>query len=291
MADNEESEEERTSGDGAKRVAWKKNLFSLFADPVKLLTQPIKLPGWAAIIFAIFVFFPDWHARVDFWLHVAKAAGGRVGLVAAAITSPYFSPALAFVGVLWILFVGEPKSVQRRHWLRYVGWSVFLICVTTVVLVGAYGAIEFYIQQQVSVRDHEIQEKSVVRPVFWHLTEGEKTSLGIALDQVPDSDRFELQIKCLPDAGSRAFVEEIGKIFIDHKWKIKANCFFSNTRPDLTGLYISLSKNLAGKPIQELPKNLATLLRIFDKAKTPGRGVAFDDLKDDEFYLVVGNAP
>jgi hypothetical protein len=268
-------------------------LFSLFADPIKILTQPIKLPGWAAILFAVFVFFPDWHARIDFWLHVVQDAGGRMSTIAGAIASPYFSPTLAIAGVLWVLFVGEPtKGVQRRHWLRYVGWSIFLICATTVIVLAGYGALEFYIQKEIGSRDRALQDKAATRPIFWRLTDAEKTALGFELDQIPEAERFELKFKCLPDAGSRTFVEDIAKLINDHKWKISANCLFSNVRPDLTGLYISISKIHEGKPFEKMPKDIRTLATILAAANIPGKGYALDDgMKEDEFYLVVGNAP
>jgi hypothetical protein len=267
------------------RRRWRQRVIALFS-------QPIKLPGWAAAILAVIVSVPDWHSRIEFWLAVAKNMGGYFGMIAAAIASPFFSPALFIGGLLWVLLVGEPaRGVQRRHWLRYVGWSVFLICFTAIIVTAGYGAVEIYIEQEVGKRDHDIQQQAAVRPIFWHMTDLEKTSLAIELDKVPDNERFELKIKCLPDAGSRAFVEEIGKVFIDHHWKISANCLFSNVRPDLVGLYVSIPKNLAGKKMDELPPNLATLLKILSAAEIPGKGVAVDELKDDEFYLVVGNAP
>lgn len=289
-----ENEPRKTTGSHKHetQAAWRSGLFSLFADPVKLLTQPIKLPGWAAILFAVFVFFPDWHARLDFWLHVAASAGGKMGLLASAIASPYFSPALAAVGVLWILFVGEPKGVQRRHWLRYVGWSVLVVCVTTVVVTAGYGAIEFYIQREISVRDNTLQRTAAIRPVFWHMADAEKTALAFELDQIPEADRFEIKVKCLPDAGSRTFVEDVGKVFIDHKWKITANCLFSNVRPDLAGLYVGIPKELVGKKNEELPKNLRVLLGMLNRAKVTGQGLAIDDtLTGEDFSLLVGNAP
>jgi hypothetical protein len=47
---------------------------------------------------------------------------------------------------------------------------------------------------------------------------------------------------------------------------MSVNCLFNDLRPDLTGLHVSV------------PKALPWI-------------AAFDDLKDDEFYLAVGNAP
>jgi hypothetical protein len=60
-----------------------------------ILFGRIKLPGWAAILFAAITGIPDWKSRLDFWLGAVVVAGGHLGMIAAAIASPYFSPALA----------------------------------------------------------------------------------------------------------------------------------------------------------------------------------------------------
>jgi hypothetical protein len=128
--------------------------------------------------------------------------------------------------------------------------------------------------------------------VFWHLTDFEKTSLGFALDQVAEENRFELQIRCLPDAGSRTFVEDFAKVATDHKWKISANCLFSNVRPDLVGLYIGVAKKHANKNVQELPEQARMLAKIFDIAKLNARwGLDKDDSLGDEAVITVGNPP
>ena len=40
-----------------------------------MLTQPIKLPGWAAIALFIYTAIPDNISRVGFWIDVTKATG------------------------------------------------------------------------------------------------------------------------------------------------------------------------------------------------------------------------
>jgi hypothetical protein len=268
------------------RLTWRQRVRALF-------TQPIKLPGWAAAILAVIIFIPDWHSRIEFWLAVAKATTGYFGLIAAAIASPYFSLTLFVGGLLWVLLIGEPaKGVRRRHWLRYVGWSVFLICLTTVVATAGYGAIEFYIQQQVSARDREIQNRTASRPVYWHLTDAQRTALAFELDKVPEEKRFEVKIKCLPDAGSRTMVDDIGKVLIDHKWKVSANCLFSNIRADLTGFGVSVPKGLKddGVKFGDFPDHSRKLIEMLQSSNVVFF-LAADDLKEDEVFLIVGNAP
>jgi hypothetical protein len=255
-----------------------------------ILFGRIKLPGWAAILFAIITGIPDWKSRLDFWLGAVVAAGGYLGMVAAAIASPYFSPGLALAGLAYLLFVGEPKKgVQRHPWWPYVGWSIVSICFAATALTAIIGGVQISIKQQVGQQIQEFQKQAFEAPMFWHLTEWEKYSLGYALDKIKDVDRFKINIRCLPDANPRTFVEDIAKVFLDHKWNVEANCFFSNVRPDLVGLFIGVSKETNGK-IDQAPANARTLARLLDEAGI-SYGVALGENKKDEFSLVVGNAP
>ena len=252
-----------------------------------------KVPAWAVILWEAFQIIPDWKSRVDFWLAIAKGTGGFWGGVATVISVPYFNLGLTAAALLWLGFAGEPKKfVQRHPWLPYLGWAVFGIVLAAIGSSLITGYFELRVKEEVARRDAAIQHDAAVRPVFWHLTDLEKTNLAHELGKIPEAERFPVTVKCLPDAGSRAFVEELAKVFIDEKWKITANCFFSNIRPDLTGLYIGVPKEQVGKKNEELPKNLATLLRIFSAAQLRGNGIATDDtLKGDQFAIIVGNAP
>ncbi len=135
------------------RPSWGQRIKAAF-------THPIKLPGWLAVLIVVAQEIPDWKHRIDFWLEVAKGTGGYLAMAAAAIASPYFTPSLLVAGLGWIIFAGEAhKGVQRHHWLRYVGWSIVTTCLTLMVITVGYGALTFYIQQQVSQKDTELQNK------------------------------------------------------------------------------------------------------------------------------------
>jgi len=252
-----------------------------------------KFPAWAVILWEAFQGIPDWKSRVDFWVDVAKGTGGFWGGVATVISLPYFNLTLTAAALVWLGIAGEPKKgVQRHPWLPYLGWAVFGIVLSAIGSAVITGYFEFKIKSEVSSRDTELQKQYAARPVYWHLTDAQRTALGFELDQIPEDRRFEIKVKCLPDAGSRTFVEDIGKIFIDHKWKLTANCFFTTIRPDLTGLYIAIPKNLNNKKTEELPKNLQTLVHVLDSAKIPGAYATDETLPDGEdFYLAIGNAP
>jgi len=289
MADDEPSLPLETPKADARR-AWRQRVKAVFTDRSKW-------PGWAAILLVVFEVVPDWKSRFDFWLDVAKSTGGYLAVAATVIASPYFTPALLVAGLAWIAFAGEaPRGVQRHHWLRYVGWSIVSVCVTVVVLTAGYGAITFYIKQQVSQQDTDLQHRYAVRPIYWHLTEAQRTALVVALDEVPEQKRFQIDIQCLPDAGSRTFVEDFAQVLHDHSWKFNVNCLFSRLKPEFTGLSIGLNSPLRakveGKPIADWPENLQTIGTILDRAQIPGTWSSFDDdSKDEHFYLLIGNAP
>jgi hypothetical protein len=255
-----------------------------------ILFGRVKLPGWAAILFGIITGIPDWKHRLDFWLGAVIAAGGYLGMVAAVIASPYFSPGLVLAGLAYLLLVGEPKKgVQRHPWWPYIGWSIVSLCFAATVITAIIGGVQITIKQQVGQQIQEFQKQAFEAPMFWHLTEWEKYSLGYALDKIKEGDRFPINILCLPDANPRTFVEDIGKVFIDHKWTVAANCLFNKVRPDLVGLFIVVSKETNGK-IDQAPANARILAQLFEEARISYQ-FALDEIKKDEFSLVVGNAP
>jgi hypothetical protein len=256
-----------------------------------------KLPAWAVILWEALQVIPDWKSRVDFWIDVAKGTSGFWSGVANVISLPYFNFALTATALIWLGLAGEPKKfVQRHPWLPYLGWAVFGIALAAVVSTIGAGYFEFRIKQEVGKRDNEIQQQSAVRPVYWHMTDTQKTALSFALDQVPENKRFDISIECLPDAGSRTYVEEFAKVLANHKWKVSANCFFSKVRPDLVGIYLAVTPSLVAKikdkPLDESQENLKALRSILDFSQLSAQWASFDDdTKQDHFYLLIGNAP
>jgi hypothetical protein len=113
-----------------------------------LFIQPIKLPGWAAILLFIYTAVPDNYSRFGFWADTAKAMGGYIAVAATVVASPFFGPTVLVFGLLWVLFVGEPsRGVQRHHWLRYVGWSIASICIAAVAITAVSGWFELKLRQ------------------------------------------------------------------------------------------------------------------------------------------------
>jgi hypothetical protein len=101
-----------------------------------------------------------------------------------------------------------------------------------------------------------------------------------------------VQVKCLPDAGSRTFVEDFAKVFLDHNWKITANCFFSDIRPDLVGIYLGVAKKFSDTGANPLPEHTLTLAKIFADAHLNAQwALDKDDSLGDEPIIAIGNAP
>jgi hypothetical protein len=271
-----------------ERGSWRGQRF----DRVKRLFTAPKLPAWAVILLLIIEYIPDWKSRYDFWLGVAKSLGGETGVAAALVASPFFNLALLTSAILWMIFVGEPKKgIQRHSSLTAIGWGMFGLSLTIIVLTVGAGAIEAYVQEEVSARDIRIQTQDITQPVFWHLTDYQRTALGIELDKIPKDQHFSIVIECLPDASSRTFTDDIAQPFLDRKWTVTGNCLFNNVRPDLVGLFIGISK--FDLPPNPLPDNAKRLAKILTDAKINFQFARTGDnsLKKGDFILAVGNAP
>jgi hypothetical protein len=257
-----------------------------------LLTKP-KIPAWAVIVILLLKEIPGWKSRFEFWVEAVKSLGGVPSLIASVIASNYFAPIAGIIAAAYIVLVGEPKKgVQRHYWWPYVGWSVFGILFTAIVVTGIVGYVEIYIKEEVGKRDTAIQQQAAVRPLFWHLTDFERAVLGFELAQLPEEKRFEIKIRCLPDASSRTFVEDIGTVIQDKNWKVSANCLFSNIRADFVGLSIGVAKKHAGKKFEDLPEHMQTMAKILNAAKLSAPwSLDPDDSMGDEPSLIVGNPP
>lgn len=252
-----------------------------------------KWPGWAGFLYIVLTEVPDWRHRIDFWLNTAEAMGGYLGMAAAFIGSSYFRWGLFSGAIAYLVFVGEPRrGVQRHQWLPYLGWAVFGICISAFVVTAGWGAITIYIQEQVNGADQALQRQAATRPLFWHLTDYNKNALGFALDQTPQDKRFEVLIQCLPDATSRTYVEDLANAFLAHQWSVKANCLFSQLKPDFLGVEIAVSEKLAGRQLSDIPDNAKTLAQLLTDAQIPFTLGAEGLVKEEkDVMLFVGNGP
>lgn len=249
-----------------------------------------KLPGWLLFLLGVFTGLPDWYARFDFWWGAVKQSGGVLGVVAALIGTPYFGPTLTALGVAYVLFVGEPRKTAQRHaWWPYIGWSVFGLCLTAIAVVSIYGYVQVTIKQQVGTQVEAIQRQALASPVFWHMTDYQKYTLGHQLETIPENERFEVVIKCLSSANSQTFATDVLTVFNDKKWKMKPNCFFTNLKPDLVGFYLTVAAGI--EKMEDVPFNAARMAKILAAAQIPFEWSYDPSLTKDQFCLSVGNAP
>lgn len=117
----------------------------------KALLGQFTVPGWLLIIIAIVIGVPDWNSRYEFWLGVAKSSGGHMSILADVLLWKYFPPALALTGVAYLLFVGNPRLAPKSHpFVSVVAWIALSCCLIAVVVTAGYGAMEFYIRDQIA---------------------------------------------------------------------------------------------------------------------------------------------
>jgi hypothetical protein len=112
--------------------------------------QKSKVPAWMFFVLGILLRVPDLFDATNFWIEAVKAMGGKVGLIASVIDSPWFSIALILVGIAWLYFVGESPRPVRRPVLPLLGWvlAVVVSLVFWSVLVAGYVAT--HIPQQMT---------------------------------------------------------------------------------------------------------------------------------------------
>jgi len=103
---------------------------------------PRKWPGWATAALGLSQKILPWEERIRFFYHVVREMGGDPALLASLVESSLFSVALIVAGLTYVIFIGEPEQgVQRHPWWPYIGWSVFGLCLTAMIVTAGYGAI------------------------------------------------------------------------------------------------------------------------------------------------------
>jgi hypothetical protein len=75
--------------------------------------------------------------------------GGEFAVITAVITSPFFAIGLVLYGVLHLIFVGEPSRVLRHQVWTYIGWSIFSVCLTAIIVTAGWGVLQAYIQTRI----------------------------------------------------------------------------------------------------------------------------------------------
>lgn len=141
------------------------------------LFSRVKWPGWFMIAWSIFWWTPEVYGKFDFWLNAAREIGGRLGQIAAVVTSPWFNLALMVIGIAYLCFVGESERAVRHPIWPILGWVVvsFVALAFWSVLVAGYVAT--YVPQQ-GVTEAKAQIDSLTQ-----VTEDQKKKLAHALSE------------------------------------------------------------------------------------------------------------
>lgn len=253
------------------KPAWYKRLFARR-----------KLPAWAFFVLSAIEQIPDWKGRLDFWMESAREADGYLGVAAIMIASPYFSVGLVAAGVAWLLFVGEPqKGVQRHAWLPYLGWGLFAVCLTAVVVTAGWGAIQFYIREKIAISSQS---------QFWYLSDIQKKNLGAVLDSVPPDQRFPIVFEeVFGNAQALTMANDLGEVFVDHGWKITGSQS-TTLRPDLQGINFVIELSFPRRDKDQPPHGIE-LWRIFNQAGIKTSAVWLPGFKNDSLVLAIGSRP
>jgi hypothetical protein len=112
------------------------------------LLGQFQVPGWLLLILAIIIGVPDWNARYEFWLGVAKSMGGPISVVASVLLWPYFPAALGLLGILFLLVGWNQRYTAQRHpAVPIVGWICFALSIITIAVTAAYGWHEIALRE------------------------------------------------------------------------------------------------------------------------------------------------
>jgi hypothetical protein len=140
--------------------------------------------------------YPTGITEIEFWLDMARSAGGWLGTAAAVIASPYFHAGLIAFAVCWLIIVGEPRrGVLRDPRWSYLGWGIVAVVASVMIATMGYGAIESYIRTQIASRQANV------------LHDGTNPA---AQPQPPDQ-AFSFQRRLSPDQ-FRQFVQQAAKL-------------------------------------------------------------------------------
>jgi hypothetical protein len=123
-------------------------------SPMKRLRTLLRIrrwPGFALAALGIGWRLLDVGGRLDMLSRVVEGMGGNPAMIAPIISSVWFSVGLVVLGVAYVVFLGEPKKGVQRHpaW-PYVAWIVVIICLTLMIAIPGYGAIELYIRREIA---------------------------------------------------------------------------------------------------------------------------------------------
>lgn len=252
-----------------------------------------KLPGWISVLVGASSRFLEHEERIRRAYHAIHDLGGEPEMISQLIQSYWFSFGLIAAGVAYLVFVGEPeKGVQRQPWWPIVGWISVSICISLVVAMTCYGYFQYRIIEEAGKQTDIVRRQALGGQLFWHMTEIEKMRFGEALDQVPESERFDFKIWCSQDVNSKTYTEDLAQVLVEHKWKAAPNCLFNNLKAGIFGIWISMkAKPGTEVDLSKAPPEVKKISEIFIAAQISFVWGANEQLPDNDYYVAVGVGP
>jgi len=134
--------------DSDQPARWSRVWWLRYASVVFL--GQFKIPGWLGFVFAVFWGVPGWQSKFDYWLRVAKSSSGWAAPAADALLSPYFSPTLAVVSLMYVVAVSSPASAPlRSKSIAVLGWICITLILGIAIVVTGWGATQNYIRTEI----------------------------------------------------------------------------------------------------------------------------------------------
>jgi hypothetical protein len=243
------------------------------------LKERIKRSGWLLFVLGLLWSIPEWKHNFEFSLTMLSDMGGFLAPVAAVLLWPYFGYVLMTAGLGYVLFVGEPKQgIVHQPWWPIVGWSIFGLCLTAIIITTGWGAIQAHITEQVVTR------------TFWHLTDLQTQKLGKALDEVPVDQRFSIYIRLvLGNAQAVTMGNDLADIFHARGWTISGGQD-SSLRADLLGINFVVG-NDQGRRDKDAPPHAVELFYILKTAGINSTAAWEPRFDNNSLQLAIGSRP
>jgi hypothetical protein len=175
----------------------------------------IKLPGWMLVVSGIIVDFLVWRDVVQFVAAQVRQLGQWVAVVTLVFGSPVFGSILVLSGVLYLIFVGEPKEhVLRSRLWSYLAWTT--VGVLSVIALGIGEAA--WVAGLISpIRILTSSQKLAISRGAGQLLPlmaagGQRLSLDVASIDTPEANGYASQIMDALKAGgveSRSLVQNM----------------------------------------------------------------------------------
>jgi hypothetical protein len=195
---------------------------SALLDRIGHLFSTRKLPAWVLLVFLIFNNVPEWKEHLDFWIALAKEAGGTMSVIAHVLLWPYFNAVSTLGAVVWLVFIGEPRQSLRHPRWQYVGWIAVLAFFGVMVWVVGNG----YIQSRVT---DELTNRAAFER---HLTDQQKSDIKAAFMDTIKPVPY-LVVSTSVDPESVTYAQEWMNALLDAGVALEPGNSKGDTAPDL----------------------------------------------------------